>query len=116
MLALLLAATAVFIGTQPRLPAPFGLARNGLIAYDAGGDIYAADPVTGAATAIVSGPETDVAPYYSRDGSRIVFQRQVGDLLVQLYVVGVDGSDLTLVTPEPVALTASLLGEPAHAY
>ena len=45
MVALLLAAAAVFIGTQPRLPAPFGLARNGLIAYDAGGDIYTADPV-----------------------------------------------------------------------
>ena len=79
----------MFVGTQPRLPAPFGLARNGLIAYDAGGDIYAADPVTGVVTAIVSGPETDVAPIYSRDGSQIVFERQVGDLLVQLYVVGV---------------------------
>src|SRR5688572_16344779 len=116
MLALLLAAAAVFVGTQPRLPEPFGLARNGLIAYDAGGDIYTADPVTGAATALVSGPETDVAPHYSRDGSHIVFERQVGDLRGQLYVVGVDGSDLTLVTPEPVAFTASLQGEPWAAY
>ena len=77
IIALLLAAVAVFIGTQPRLPAPFGLARNGLIAYDAGGDIYTADPETGVATAIVSGPETDVAPRYSPDGTHIVFERKL---------------------------------------
>jgi len=116
VIALLLAAAAVYIGSQPRLPEPFGQARNGLIAYDAGGDIYAADASTGAAKAIVSGPETDVAPYYSRDGSRIVFERQVGGLRGQLYVVGADGSGLTLVTPEPVAFTVSLQGEPWAAY
>src|SRR6476661_10341947 len=56
----LLAAAAVYIGSQQRVPPPFGPARNGLVAYDAGGDIYTADPVTGVATAIVSGPALDV--------------------------------------------------------
>ena len=44
-------------GPHPaRLPAPFGPAANGRIAYAAGGDIFTVDPVTGAAIAIVSGP------------------------------------------------------------
>jgi Tol biopolymer transport system component len=116
LIALLLAAAALYIGSQPRLPAPFGVATNGLIAYDAGGDIYTVDPETGVANPIVTGPETDVAPHYSRDGSKLVFERQVGDLRGQLYVVGVDGSDLTLVTPEPVAFTVSVLGERWAAY
>ena len=37
--------TAVAIGAQPsRLPPPFGVARNGSIAYSVDGDIYLADP------------------------------------------------------------------------
>ena len=116
IIALLLAAVAVFIGSQPRLPAPFGLARNGLIAYDAGGDIYTADPMTGAATAIVSGPETDVAPRYSPDGTHIVFERTLDAGLGQLYVVRSNGTDLTLITPEPLQLTEPLLGEPWEPY
>lgn len=116
IVALLLAAVAVFIGTQPRLPPPFGLARNGLIAYDAGGDIYTANPKTGVATAIVTGPETDVGPRYSPDGTHVVFQRKLDTDTVQLFVAGADGRDLTLVTPEPVVLTKSLQGEPWQAY
>ena len=107
LIALLLAAVAAFIGAQPRLPAPFGLARNGLIAYDAGGDIYTADPVTGTATAIVSGPETDGAPHYSRDGTRIVFQRQVGNGLGQLYVVALTGATSRWSPPSRSPLAAS---------
>ncbi len=116
IVALLLAVVAVFIGTQPRLPAPFGLARNGLIAYDAGGDIYTADPTTGAATAIVSGPETDVAPRYSPDGTHIVFERELDTGLGQLFVMRADGTDLTPITPDPIKLTQPLLGEPWEPY
>ena len=115
-IALLLAAAAVFIGTQPRLPEPFGAARNGLIAYDASGDIYVADPVTGAATAIVSSPETDVGPRFSRDGTRVVFERMLDTGRSQLYVVRSDGSDLTLVTAEPLRLTEGVLGERWEQY
>jgi len=118
LIALLVAAAAVFIGSQPRLPAPFGVARNGLIAYAAGGDIYTADPVNGIATAIVSGPETDAGPRFSRDGTHVVFERKLnGETgLGQLVVARSDGSDLTVVTPEPMFLTKSLLGEPWPQY
>ena len=116
IIALLLAAVAVFIGTQPRLPAPFGIARNGLIAYEAGGDIFAADPTTGAATAIVRGPATDVSPRYSPDGTHIVFERRLDTGLAQLYVARSNGTDITLITPVPLKLTTPLLGEPWEPY
>jgi hypothetical protein len=116
LIALLLAAAALAVGTQPRLPAPFGLARNGLIAYDAFGDIHTGDPATGVTTAIVSGPEHDLGPRFSLDGTHVVFERQVGGGRSELYVADADGRDLTLVTPDPVLLTPSLLGEPWEQY
>ena len=113
---LIAAALAVYVGSQTRVPAPFGPARNGLITYEADGDIYIADPVTGIATAMVSGPETDVGPRFSRDGTHVVFERRLEGDLSQLFVVGSDGSDLTAVTPEPVQLTKSVGGEPWEQY
>ncbi len=63
LILLLVAASLAFvIGSQQPVPAPFGLARNGLVAYAKDGDIYAADPITGTAKAIVTGPETDLRP------------------------------------------------------
>ena len=50
LIALLLAVTlAVYVGTQRHVPAPFGPARNGLIPYVSGGDIYVGDPADTAA-------------------------------------------------------------------
>ena len=118
LIALLLAGAAVFIGSQSRLPAPFGVARNGLIAYEVGGDIYTADPEAGVAALIVAGPEIDQGPRFSRDGTHFVFERKLGDPTGpgQLYVARSDGSELTRVTPEPITLTKSLLGEPWQQY
>jgi len=104
ILVALLAAAAVYVGSQARVPPPFGPARNGLVAYDAGGDIYTVDPVTGSAIAIVSGPALDIRPRFSLDGTRIVFERQVDAGGSELYTVRPDGRDLTRVTPEPVML------------
>jgi Tol biopolymer transport system component len=117
LLALLLAAAlALYAGSQQvRVPAPFGPARNGLIAYAADGDIFTADPVSGVATAIVASPETDVGPRFSRDGTQIVFEREVAEGS-ELYVVRPDGRGLTLLTPEPITLTESELGEPWDQY
>ena len=77
LLLLALVAAALYVGSQQkRLPEPFGPAGNGLVAYSSGGDIFTADPVTGAAKAIVTGPELDRNPIFSRDGTKIVFRRQ----------------------------------------
>ena len=105
--ALLVGMLAFYAGSQRPLPAPFGRAANGSIVFVEGGDIHAADPVTGATTGIVVGPETDVQPVYSLDGTRVVFERKVeGDGGVRpgmLFVAGDDGRGLVQVTPEPLA-------------
>jgi dipeptidyl aminopeptidase/acylaminoacyl peptidase len=89
-----LAAALLVAGSRPRVPAPFGLAANGLIAYAAHGDIFAADPATGRTVALVTGTALDGAPVWSRDGLRLAFVRDNA----RLFVVGADGSDLREVT------------------
>ena len=79
ILALLVALSAVIlaVGSLPRNANPFGLARNGSVVYaGSDGDIYARDPVTGVTTPLVTGPEIDLAPTFSNDGSRFVFARE----------------------------------------
>ena len=117
LIALLLAAViALSLGTRTRLPAPYGLARNGLVAYDADGDIFTSDPVSGVATAIVTGKGLDLGPRFSLDGTHVVFERRLVSGSGQLYVARSDGTQLTLVTPEPILLTRTWLGEPVEAY
>ncbi len=103
LLALLVALLATLVvGGRPRLPAPFGPAGDGLVAYASGGDIYTVNPVTGTSTAIVKGPG-DTDPRWSRDGTRLAFARQeVGSGMSLLYVVHADGSGLIQVTPTPL--------------
>ncbi len=102
----LLVATAVaaYVGSQARLPAPFGPARNGLITYASNGDIFTADPATGMETVIVSGPDRDLAPRFSLDGTHIMFERRPTLTAPgHLYVARSDGSEIVQVTPEAIA-------------
>ena len=69
------------------------------------GDIFTADPVTGVATAVVTGPTTDLAPVFSRDGTH----GSSSSGRPRAARVGVDSSppgpmarELIAVTPEPV--------------
>ena len=63
-----------------------------------------ADPVTGATTAIVTGPDTDTRPIYSPDGTRIAFGRTLADDPTRslLFVAEANGGGLLQVTPEPM--------------
>jgi TolB protein len=83
ILGLLLATlAAIGVGSQPdREPAPpFGLARNGLIAFDPGGDIWVADADGGDRRFFVSGPGFDIDPTFSPDGTKLAFWSiEVGD-------------------------------------
>jgi Tol biopolymer transport system component len=108
LLALLVAAAALYVGSQPhRVPAPFGPAGNGLIAYETSGDIYAGDPVTGESRLVVGGiPNDDHDPGFSPDGTQIAFLRSDGLSDVDLYVVRPDGSDLKRVTASPLPADA----------
>ena len=94
LLALILAAgLALYAGSQSR-PAPMlGLAANGLVAYEADGDIFTVDPVSGARTGVIVGAEQDRGPHFSLDGTRLVFLRagQSGDIPV---VADADGRNV----------------------
>lgn len=76
LLALLaLAASAYVVGSPgpSPLPAPMGPARNGLLAWDSGGDIWVSRTDGSDRRRLTSGPERDVSPIWSRDGTRIAF-------------------------------------------
>ena len=90
LLVMAIAAAVLLAGSRRSLPEPFGLAANGFIAYDNGGDIYTVDPRTGAAVAIVADPAGDTFPLYSPRGERLAFFRQAGDGK-DLYVVDIPG-------------------------
>ncbi len=97
-LTIALVSAALAVGSRRQPAPPFGLARNGPIAYTNGGDIVRFDPATGETTALVSGVEQDVAPYYSPDGQRFVFLRHAaggGDVAA---TADADGRDIRILT------------------
>jgi WD40 repeat protein len=74
LIALLVAGVA-YVGSQPRLPPPFGLAGNGLVAYAKDGDILTVDPATGVRNWITAGDDVDALARWSLDGARLAFLR-----------------------------------------
>jgi Tol biopolymer transport system component len=98
IIAILALAAALVAGSRRHVPAPFGLAANGLVAYAKSGDIYAADPVTGEARAIITGSAQDSEPFFSRDGTMLAFLRQVGNGNGQLMIAAADGSGMRPIT------------------
>ena len=106
----------IVAGSRPKVPAPFGPAANGAVAYAADGDIYTADHATGVSTALVTGSEWDAHPVWSGDGTRLVFERKAGrDAFStdgRLVVVNADGSHPVVVTPDPSLLIADVAFSP----
>jgi Tol biopolymer transport system component len=95
LVALLIVAIAialVAVGSQRRIPAPFGLAGNGVIGYDDGKTIQVAtEDGTGVRT-IVSTVPNATSPAFSRDGTQVAFWGDGGP--DSLYVAEVDGSSV----------------------
>lgn len=79
LLVFALVLTALLAGSSRRLPAPFGLAGNGLIVFSAGGDIHTVDPGTGTQRRVVSSPDDEDLPRYSLDGTKLAFVRRTGE-------------------------------------
>ena len=80
------ALAGTYVGSIARLPPPFGLAANGLVAYADDGDIVAVDPISGDRMQLTSGPATDAEPRWSLDGTRLAFLRGSGSVQ-QLVIV-----------------------------
>jgi len=75
LILVLVALAALYVGSQRRLPAPFGPAVNGQLANWSGGDILVRDSLTGTDRVLVGGPEADAYPIYSRQGDKFLFVR-----------------------------------------
>jgi Tol biopolymer transport system component len=99
LLALLVAGAVWFAGSQRHVPPPFGPARNGLIAYAAGGDIYAGDALSGQGRVLIGGPDVDSDPHFSPSGERLAFVRKAG-LGFDLMVARADGQGIRKVSTE----------------
>src|SRR5262245_26322267 len=94
LLLVALVATILLVGSRPRLPPPYGTAANGVVVYGGSdGDIYAFDPATGTSRPFIAGPTRDIAPFFSRDGSMVVFARKTGiGNVSQLTLAKADGT------------------------
>jgi len=93
-----LAAIVVVVGSQTRLPAPFGPAQNGTVLYGSNGDIFVMTP-GGGQKAIISGSTNDFAPYFALDGSKFAFLRATGGHgQTALMLANADGSSVHSLT------------------
>ena len=93
LLALLIAAVlAFYVGSQRRVPPPFGPARNGQIVYGQDGDIFARSSFESSPRLIVSGDPRDVSPQFSRQGDQFIFLRRVTTTTGEVLVSSPDGS------------------------
>lgn len=92
LLAILLAATlAVYIGAQPKLPEPFGVAANGLVVYSKAGDIFVRDSVTGTSRPLIATPETEIADSLSPLGTHVLIVRPEGEEKLDFFAATIDG-------------------------
>ena len=76
ILSLAAAALLVAVGSQQRLPPPFGLARNGAFGYGQNDSIYARDSIGAPERLLVGGDGTKNGFWgFSPDGTKMLFQR-----------------------------------------
>jgi TolB protein len=69
---------ALVVGSRRPVPTPLGLARPGLIAFEAGNRIYVANADGTGRHPITFGPALDSFPAWSNDGTRIAYISQGG--------------------------------------
>ncbi len=114
LLVALLTGALLIAGAQRHVPAPFGTARNGLIAMvspatqidlttfePAAGDIVLVDPTTGTTRVLVGGPTPDRDPTFALDGTRLSFVRE-SEGGVSLYAIDVAGGQPRRLTDDPL--------------
>jgi Tol biopolymer transport system component len=96
LVALLIAAgLAVYVGSQPRLPPPFGAAGNGVLLYRApDGAIVAIDPTTYSSDTVAPSADSLGEPIPSRDGQWVAFVPR-SSTPTPVIVAGIDGANRT---------------------
>jgi dipeptidyl aminopeptidase/acylaminoacyl peptidase len=103
VIALLGAALVVTtVGSGPRRPAPFGLAANGLVAYEQAGGIFSMDPSTGEQVGLATGPQGAHDPRWSLDGTRLAFIRRTGGMTEEIVIIETVGDAPRIVISQPL--------------
>lgn len=93
-------------------PAPTTIAGNGLIAYDAAGDIWAVDPDGTEPQQLTSGPTVEHGATWSRDGAKIAYWATEGTTAPDTLVIAdADGSHPTTVATYAPGVASELVGE-----
>jgi Tol biopolymer transport system component len=108
-LGLLLAAivaAALLVGSQQRLPEPFGLARNGIVVFERVGDLYTAQEWGSPERPLVTSTAREYLPTFSRQGTDVAFFREAADG-ADLYLTRV-GTDTVTRVAGPFALADDL--------
>jgi WD40-like Beta Propeller Repeat len=102
LLIALVVSVAIFAGVgRQSVPAPFGVAGNGDIAYvDASGAILSLDLDTGTSTPVIA-REGIERPIYSPDGTRIAWVEAASSGALTIVVAAADGSDPVTMTSRP---------------
>lgn len=89
------AGLAAYIGSQQRLPPPFGAAGNGILLYRSpDGSISSVDPRTLSRATIAAASEGLGEPIPSRDGRHIAFIPRSSDP-ASIVIAAIDGTDRT---------------------
>jgi len=97
---LAVAAAAYFVGSQHRVPLPFGPAGNGAMAYTSNGDIFIRDSISATPRLLVGGDGTQQYPSFSPDGTLLAFVTTQGD--TDHFMVGnADGTEAREVAQIP---------------
>jgi Tol biopolymer transport system component len=102
-------AVGIIVGSQRRLPPPFGLAKPGLIAFDMGGDIFVANPDGTGIRQLTSGPSDGET--FSPDGTLIAYQTDAQDMSGTVMVMSPDG-DRRVAVAEHLAEIGDIVWSP----
>ena len=111
LLLIALVTVLAVIGSSRRPAPPFGLAKPGLIAFDAGGDLFASNPDGSGLVRLTSGPEFDLFATYAPDGTLIAFESQQKDFSFDVFVMPAEGGARMPVI-EGLAETGSIAWSP----
>jgi Tol biopolymer transport system component len=113
LVALLLIATLValaIVGSRPRLPAPFGLAGTGLVAFESGGDIVATMADGSGRRTLIADDGAQWGQVWSHRGDRFAYGSapNIGDP-ASLWVADFEGRNRRLLTGQQTFVIADFL-------
>jgi Tol biopolymer transport system component len=115
LLVLLMAGAVWFAGSRRHVPAPFGPAANGSIAYASGGDLFIGEPATGQSRLLLGGSDADSSPLFSPDGLRLAFLRAGSSTGYDVMGIGTDGSNPVKLSTTPLTDGATFQWAPDSA-